>query len=296
MGAVRTSTDRPTLSRILLGTYRLERWGLDDAALARHLEACVELGVTSVDTADVYAGYACEERLGAALRRSPGLRERLQLVTKTGILFACPAQPRVRVKHYDTSRAHVVAQVERSLRALGTDRLDLLLLHRPDPLLEPDEIAEAFVALRDAGKVRAFGVSNFAPSQVELLRASVPVPLVANQVEISLAHTEPLFDGTLDQTLRHGMIPMAWSPLGGGRLLEDAVLTARLWEIAAQYGHAAADQVALAWLLRHPAGIHPVVGTGNLDRVRGAVGALALKLDRQAWFALLEAARGHAVP
>lgn len=284
------------LSRIVLGTYRLDRWGLDDAGLARHLAACAELGVTTVDTADAYAGYACEARLGAALRAAPGLRERLQLVTKAGVLLPCAAQPQVRVKHYDTSRVHLLRQVDRSLRALGTDRVDLFLLHRPDPLLEPDEVAEAFVALERAGKVRAFGVSNCTASQLELLRARLPMPVAVHQLELSLAHPEPLFDGTLDQLQRLSIVPMAWSPLGGGRILEDAVLSSRLWELAAQHGRAAADQIALAWLLRHPARIHPVVGTGNLDRVRGAVGALALTLERQDWFALLEAARGHPVP
>jgi predicted oxidoreductase len=289
-------TDLP-VSRLLLGTWRLDRWGKDAAALAAYLAACADLGVTTVDTADVYAGYACEAALGDALRRAPGLRERLQLVTKAGILYPSPAQPGVWAKHYETSRAHLVGQVERALRALGTDRLELLLVHRPDPLLDPDEVAEVFDALRRAGKVLAFGVSNFTPAQVELLQSRLPFPLAANQIELSLAHHAPLLDGTVDALHRLRMTTMAWSPLGGGAFLRDgSPLCARLHALAARHPGAAADQLALAWLLRHPARIHPVLGTGNLDRVRGAVGALDLVLDRQEWFALLEAAQGHEVP
>ncbi|MGC3996734.1 MAG: aldo/keto reductase [Anaeromyxobacter sp.] len=287
----------PTLSRLLLGTWRADRWGMDAAALRGFIEAAAGLGVTTVDTADIYCGYGCEALLGAALGPSPGLRARLQLVTKAGIRVPCAAQPGVRVKHYDTSRAYLVGQVERALAALRTDRVEVLLVHRPDPLLDADEVAAAFDDLRRRGLVLAFGVSNFTPAQLELLQSRLPFPLVTNQVECSLAHLAPLLDGTLDQCQRLRLPVQAWSPLGGGRLLQEGgALGARLQETGAELGGAAPDQVALAWLLRHPARIHPVLGTGRLDRLRGAVGALALPLDRQQWFRLLEAAQGREVP
>lgn len=287
---------QPTLSRLALGTWRLDRWGMDASALAAFIAASAELGVTTLDTADVYGAYGCEARLGEALVRAPGLRERLAIVTKAGVRY--DAQPGVRVKHYDTSRAYLVAEVERSLAALRTDRVELLLLHRPDPLLDADEVAAAFEALHRAGKVRAFGVSNFTPTQVALVRSRLPFPLAANQIELSLLRTAPLWDGTLDQCQALRIVPMAWSPLGGGRLLDAApeALRGTLAEVGAALGGASADQVALAWLLRHPAGVVPVLGTGRLERVRAAAGALDLALHREQWFALLAGAEGREVP
>jgi predicted oxidoreductase len=284
------------LSRLVLGTWRLDRWGMEPPALARFLAASADLGLTTLDTADVYGGYDVERRLGEALALAPGLRDRLQVVTKCGILYPCPALPGVTVKHYDTSRAHLVRQVERSLASLRTDRVELLLLHRPDPLLDADEVAEAFAALRRAGKVLRLGVSNFTPAQVELLQARLPEPLAANQIELSLLRTAPLWDGTLDQCQRLRLAPMAWSPLGGGRLLApEGPAGARLAAVAAELG-ATPDQVALAWILRLPSRPHPVLGTGRIERVRAAAAALDLALDRPRWFSLLEAAEGREVP
>lgn len=283
-------------SRIALGTWRVLDWGMSSVELARYLESCLDLGVSTIDSADIYADYRCETVLGDALAQAPHLRHSLRFVSKCGIRLCSPRTPDVRVKHYDTSRAYIQGQVDGSLRALGLDRLDLLLIHRPDPLMDADEVAETFCALKQSGKVAAFGVSNFAPRQLELLQSRLPFALVANQIECSLLKTEPLFDGALDQCQRMRMMPMAWSPLGGGRLPGEAgPLGAAIGRIMKDTG-LSPEQVALAWLLKHPAGIQPVIGSGRIDRVASAAKTVDFELSRQQWFALLEAAQGQPVP
>lgn len=225
----------------------------------------------------------------------------MQLVTKCGIKLVSARRPEHGIKHYDTSRAHIIASAENSLRMLNTDRIDLLLIHRPDPLMDAGEIAAAFTALREAGKVLHFGVSNFTPSQFELLASRLDFPLVTNQVELSPMNMEVLHDGTIDQCQRLGVSPMAWSPLAGGRLFQDETAQAgrlhkALVTIGEQLGGATMDQVALAWILRHPARIIPVLGTGKIERVRNAAGAEALELTREQWFSIWSASAGGPVP
>ncbi len=269
---------------------------MSPAELAAFIEGAADVGVTTVDTADIYGDYQGESVLGDAFRRAPALRDRIQLVTKCGIRLKSANFPDLRVKHYDCSRAYIAAQVENSLRALSTDRIDLLLLHRPDPLMDADEVAEAFCALKQSGKVRTFGVSNYLPHQVELLQSRLPFPLVVNQIEYSLLHTRPLTDGTLDQCQKMRIVPMAWSPLAAGQIFSragerGAAVADTLQRIARESGMTA-EQIALAWLMRHPAGVVPVIGTGKLERVRLAIAAASHSLDRQHWFELLEAAMG----
>ncbi len=293
------ATQGPEPSRFILGLWRIGAWDLTPGQVARLLDGCLDLGLSTLDVADIYDDHACEAKVGRALATAPALKARLRFISKCGIGLVSPARPRHWVKHYDTSRAHLVASAERSLAHLGVERLDLLLLHRPDPLMEADEVARAFDDLRRAGKVAAFGVSNFLPHQVELLQSRLDQPLVANQVEVSLLRTDALFDGTLDQAQRLRMTPQAWSPLGGGRLvhpLSQPPALAGLLAKLAEECQATPEQVALAWLLRHPAGIHPVLGSGRLPHLRALVQAQSLELDRQPWFALLEAARGSEVP
>lgn len=284
------------ISPVVLGTWRFQQWSMSAAELAAFIEGAVDVGVTTVDTADVYGDYQGESALGDALRRSPGLRDHLQIVTKCGIRLKSAQRPDLRVKHYDCSRAYVASQVESSLRALSTDRIDLLLLHRPDPLMDADEVAEAFCALKQSGKVRTFGVSNFQPHQVELLQSRLPFPLVVNQVEFSLLHPAPLTDGTLDQCQKMRIVPMAWSPLAAGRLFSPGDgralgVVEALQRVADETGMTP-EQVALAWLMRHPSGVVPVIGSGKLERVRLAIAAANYELDRQHWFELLEATMG----
>jgi predicted oxidoreductase len=291
----------PQVSRLALGTWHLASWGLGDGELLDLVHGALDLGITTFDHADIYGDYAGEELFGRALALEPSLRHRLQLITKCGIKLVSARRPDHRLKHYDTGRDHIVSSAEASLRALGTDYLDLLLIHRPDPLLDADEVAEAFVALRGAGKVLHFGVSNFAPAQLDLLASRLPMPLVTNQVQLSVLDMRVLDDGTIDQCQRLGISPMAWSPLAGGRVVEPGDAQARrvrgaLHRVGEELGGALPDQVALAWILRHPARIVPIVGSGKLARIRSAAAAADLRLSREQWFALWTASAGEEVP
>jgi predicted oxidoreductase len=283
-----------------VGLMNLARWGLGPEALSNWINRCMDLGISVFDHADIYGKYTCESLFGDALRLDRSLRERMRIVTKCGIKLVSPNRPGHIVKHYDSNRDHIVASVDNSLTALATDRIDLLLIHRPDPLMDADETAAALTELHRAGKVREIGVSNFSPSQIELLASRLDLPLVANQIQYSVLHADPLFDGTLDQCQRLGIAPMAWSPLAGGRLLNDAAprtlaVRATLQSIADELGGASVEQVAIAWIAAHPAKIIPVLGSGNLQRIAGAVAATRLTLERQQWYVILTAILGHPV-
>lgn len=293
------AADGPRLSPIVAGAWRMADWGWSAAERLRWIEQCVELGVTSFDHADIYGGYAVETLFGEALAQaSPSLRQRLQMVSKCGIKLVAPARPAHRIKHYDTSAAHIVASAEASLRALGVERLELLLIHRPDPLMDADEIASAFAALHDAGKVAHFGASNFTPAQFELLGSRVP--LATNQIELHPLQRAPLTDGTLDQLQRMRIRPMIWSPLAGGALLAghgdgERRVQAALARVAERHGCAPAT-VAFAWLLRLPSRPVPVAGSRRIDALRDAVAALQIELDAQDWAEVWQAAAGHELP
>lgn len=287
----------PALSPIVAGAWRMADWGWTAQERLRWVEQCTDLGVTSFDHADIYGGYRVETLFGEALALAPGLRERLQLVGKCGIKLVDAARPAHRVKHYDTSAAHICASVDGSLRALRTDRLDLLLLHRPDALLDADEVARCFEALHAAGKVRHFGASNFAAASFELLASRFP--LVTNQIELHPLQRAPLHDGTLDQLQRSRLRPMIWSPLAGGALLHgdgDAArrVQAVLARLAQAHGTSSAT-IAFAWLLRHPSRPVPVAGSRRIEALREALQALSLRLDAQDWTEVWQAASGHEV-
>nr|WP_230946150.1 aldo/keto reductase [Burkholderia cepacia] len=295
--------DAVPFSRIVFGMWRIGDWALSIRERRALIEAALELGVTSFDHADIYGDYTAEGLFGDVLADAPHLRERMQIITKCGIRLVSARRPAHGIKHYDTRAAHVVASVEQSLRALRTDRLDLLLLHRPDPLLDADEVAATFDALRRDGKVRAFGVSNFTPAQAALLQdrmAAHGMSLATNQVECSLLHLAPLDDGTFDQAQRWRCPPMLWSPLAGGRLLTEASPAAtRVRERAARIGDALgvpATTVLFAWLLALPCRPLPIVGSSRIAALREAVAATRLALGREHWFELLDAARGVEVP
>ncbi|HUN05854.1 MAG TPA: aldo/keto reductase [Aggregatilineales bacterium] len=288
------------LSQIIPGLMRLLQWNLSREQLIGWINTCIDLGMTSFDHADIYGSYQVEAAFGEALAASPGLRDRIEIVTKCGIALVSPQRPAHTVHHYNTTRQHIIASAERSLRNFQTDRLDLLLIHRPDALMDADEVAAALNELLNSGKVRAIGVSNFTPFQWDLLQSRLDTPLVTNQVELSLTFLDTLHDGTLDQAQQLRRPPMIWSPLAGGRLFsqndERSVrVRAVLERIAAAHG-VAPDVIALAWVLAHPSKPLPVLGTGNLDRIRASVQALTVTLDRQEWFALWEASAGREVP
>ncbi len=297
-------------SRLAYGCWRIARSGDASADLATARQAvlaALETGYTLFDHADIYCEGRAETVFGQVLREEPGLRARMVIATKCGIRPAGEPTPDAPGR-YDFSAAHIERQCEQSLRRLGIERIDLYQLHRPDWLMDAAEVAGVFDRLHRAGKVREFGVSNFSPSQVSLLQAACAQPLVVNQVEISLAQLAAFTDGTLDQCQAMKITPLAWSPLAGGLLAEGAtdILPAqqayRPAEIVAAADAIAAEHqttrmvVALAWLLRHPAGIVPIVGSAKPDRIRAAAEATRIELTREQWYRLLLAALGEPLP
>lgn len=297
---IRSSSNERSLlmSRVVAGAWRMGDWQWTPQERLRWIEQCIEMGVTTFDHADIYGGYTVEQLFGEALALAPGLRDRMQLVSKCGICLTTENRPAHRVKHYDTTSEHIIRSAENSLRMLGTDHLDLLLIHRPDALMDADEVAAAFTHLQLMGKVQHFGVSNFTPAQFELLQSRFP--LVTNQIELHPLHLAPLHDGTLDQCQQRRVQPMIWSPLAGGRLFtgEDAAaqrVRAALTAVGARYNVSAAT-MAFAWLLRHPSRPIPVAGSRRVDAMREAVAALDVPLDLQDWTAIWEAGSGHEVP
>ena len=286
------------LSPIVAGLWRLSEWGLDAAGLQRWIEQALDVGITSFDHADIYGGYAVEARFGEALARAPGLRQQLQIVTKCGIKLAHPARPAHRINSYDSSRAHVLASVDQSLKALRTDRIDLLLIHRPDLLMDPQELADTFSQLRAEGKVLHFGVSNHAPEQLAMLHRRFP--LVTNQIEFSPLQMKALADGTLTQCVDLSLRPMIWSPLGRGRLFGDGdEQVRRVHAMLAELGQAQGVSVAtmaFAWILRHPSRPWPITGSGRLQALQEAVAALQVNISAEDWYRVWEASIGHPVP
>lgn len=296
----RLHDEGPELSGLVWGLWRAHVGQASErvAALAAMLRACVEHGITTFDLAPVYGAYTTEALFGEALRRSGLARGEIELISKCGIELVTPNRPANRVKHYDTTAAAIVRSVERTLDDLATDRLDLLLVHRPDPLMDADETADALDRLVADGKVRALGVSNFQPPAFALLQSRLARPLVTNQLRFSVTQHATLTDGTLEDAQLRRLRPMAWSPLGGGAIgdpKDPSRLGVALREIAAEIGAPGPATVALAWVLRHPARPVPVLGTGRPDRLPALIAATELALDRQQWFRLLEAASGRDV-
>jgi predicted oxidoreductase len=287
-----------TLSTIVAGAMHMARWNLTTADRRVWIEDALALGISSFDHADIYGDHAVQSLFGEALRGKPGLRQQMQLVSKCGIALPSDLRPDDSIKHYNTSAQHIRDSVEDSLRALGTDRLDLLLIHRPDPLMEADEVARCFEELQRAGKVLEFGVSNHTVQQFELLDSRIA--LATNQIELSPLHTTALLDGTLDQAQRLRRRPMVWSPLAGGRLFSDtgaqATRTrAALQAVAEAHGVSLAT-AAYAWVLRHPSHPHLVTGTGRRAGLQEAVTATQLHLSVQQWTQVWSASMGHDVP
>ncbi|WP_170783143.1 aldo/keto reductase [Ruegeria lacuscaerulensis] len=290
-------SDTLELSRIVYGMWRI---GDDDDTSAAHVEAkiqaCLDQGITSFDQADIYGDYTAEGILGAALRANPSLRSKMEIVTKCDIVAPCGRYSDAKVKYYDTSRAHILKSVDTSLTEMAIDHIDLLLIHRPDPFMDHHESGAALDEVVASGKVRAVGVSNFRPWDWSLLQSAMNTRLVTNQIEISLGQISPFTNGDLAFHQQHGQHVMAWSPLGGGLLMAgNPPVGVVADEIAAEFGVDRAA-VAVAFLLAHPAGILPVMGTNNLGRIKTLSDALKVNLDRESWFRLYEAALGHEVP
>ncbi|PEF72563.1 oxidoreductase [Bacillus pseudomycoides] len=288
-------------SRIIQGFWRLAEWNMPKQELLSFIKNCMEMGITTFDHADIYGGYTCESLFGEALQLQPSLRDNMQIVTKCGIAPLSPKFPKRYVAHYNTSTKHIVKSVEQSLQNLHTDYIDLLLIHRPDPFMDPSEVAEAFTRVKQEGKVRHFGVSNFLPSQFNMLSSYLDFPLITNQIEVSAMQLEHFEKGTIDLCQEKRISPMIWSPLAGGEIFtgqnERAVrLRKTLQKVANELNVDGIDIVMYAWLLAHPANMIPIVGSGKLDRVKSAIAATKLTLDRQQWFTIFESSNGHPVP
>jgi predicted oxidoreductase len=286
------------LSRIVYGMWRLgDDADTSPAHVQAKVEACLAQGITTMDQADIYGGYTAEAILGAAFASSPGLRDMVELVTKCDIVAPAGRYAGARVKHYDTTAAHVTSSVEISLKEMATDRIDLLLIHRPDPLMDHAETGRALDALVASGKVRAVGVSNFRPWDWTLLQSGMTTRLVTNQIELSALHLAPFTNGDLAFHQERGQPVMAWSPLAGGRLFAEEGAAVR--EVLMRIGHAQgveAGAVAVAFLLHHPARILPVMGTNSLERIAGLSDALKVRLTREDWYEIYTAGLGHEVP
>lgn len=283
-------------SRLVYGMWRLAD---DGDTSVKHVDAkinaALDQGITTFDQADIYGGYTAEAVMGTALKANPPLRQHMEIVSKCDIVIDAGRHSGARVKHYDTTAEHINASVDASLSEMGIDEIDVLLVHRPDPLMDHHVTGAALDALVDTGKVRAVGASNFRPWDWDLLQSAMRHPLVTNQVELSLKHIEPFTNGDLAFHQQHGHVVMAWSPLGGGDLMTASnELTRRLDSIAARCGVDRAA-VATAFLVAHPANITPVLGTNNLDRIAALSDAERVSLDRQDWFWLYEAALGGEV-
>ena len=313
MNRAQIGTSPLTGSRLAYGCWRIAGGNPTnltaevEAAGRRAVAAAYEAGYTFFDHADVYGRGAAERLFGQVLKEVSGMRERIVVATKCGVRPKGVPDPGLPAR-WDFSAAHIVTACEGSLKRMGIETIDLLMLHRPDYLADPEEVARAFVQLRDGGKVRYFGVSNFRPSLVTAIQTACGFPLVAHQIEISLAKLDALTDGTLDQCLLERMTPLAWSPLAGGllgdgaryllpaqRSYRPAAILAELDEIAKEHG-VSRTLIALAWLLKHPSKIVPIIGSTNADRIRDAAKACEVELDRDEWYRLLDAARGEPLP
>lgn len=286
------------LSPIIAGVMN---WGVWDKNLNTNefthlINLFIENGITTFDHADIYGGYTTEASFGKALSESKIDRKKIQLITKCGIQYVSENRPNNSIKHYEYSKDYIIWSAENSLKNLQTDYLDVFLLHRPSPLMQADEIAEAVSKLKADGKILSFGVSNFTSSQTELLRQKTEISF--NQVQFSATHHEAMLDGSFDYMQIHNIKPMAWNPLGTV-FRENTDQTFRLRQLLAKLVEKyriGSDIILLAWIMQHPAGISPVAGTVNSGRIQQLMKAKSLVLDKQDWFAIWTESMGNRVP
>jgi predicted oxidoreductase len=283
-------------SPIIIGTMRWGIWGANhsEKEVQKLIDTSLELGLSTFDHADIYGNYTTEKLFGDAFSEMGINREEVQLISKCGIEMPCENRS-FEIKSYNYSKEHILSSVDQSLENLKTDYLDLLLLHRPSPLMNPEEIAESFHILREQKKVRHFGVSNFSPSQFDLINDAFP--LITNQIEVSVNHTDSFYDGTLDQMMLKKLQPMAWSVMGN-YFSENSEQNSRikkvLEELCPKYD-AEENQILLAFILKHPSKILPVIGTSKTETIKKFKEVLNLSLEREDWFKLLKASQGKKV-
>lgn len=297
---IKLTPNGPTFSRIIHGVWRLRDWNYSSQELLNLMKFCVDLGITTFDNADIYGDYMCEELFGNAIDLDKGLRDKIQIVTKCGIRLVSGNRPENKIKYYDTSKTHIVNSVENSLKMMKTNYIDLLLIHRPDFLMNADETAEAFISLKKEGKVLHFGVSNFLPHQFDLLQSRLDFPLATNQIEVSPAYLDMFDNGVIDHMQKLRVAPMVWSPFVRGKLFTENSeqmnrIRTVLENLAGEF-NTSIDVIAIAWLLNHPVNFLPILGTGKLDRIKSVARAEDIKLTPEQWYMVWSASRGEEVP
>ncbi len=290
---------KPQLSELIYGCWRLQDTASNTQDTLAKIQTCLDHRIDSFDHADIYGNYACESAFGKALKQNPSLKSRIKIITKCGIQIVSPANPSIALPHYDASKQHIISAAERSLKNLSIDRIDVLLLHRPDFLMDASEVADAFTTLIEQGKAKHVGVSNFSASQFKLLQSRFDFPLVTNQLQFSVLHTAALTDGSLDQCQEQQIQPMAWSPTAGGKLFtgkdEQSIRVRQCMEKIALQHDASIDQIAYAWLMKHPSKPRPILGSNQLNRIISAAQSTTIQLTTQQWYQILCASRGHDV-
>jgi predicted oxidoreductase len=289
--------NKTTFSKIIAGTMTWGVWGknYNSNQIIELINCCIENNITTFDHADIYGDYTTETAFGNAFRESKIDRQKIQLISKCGIQMQVVHRNNS-IKHYDYSKSYIIWSVEQSLKNLQTDYLDLLLLHRPSPLMQADEIAEAVEKLKDVGKIIDFGVSNFTPSQTDLIQSKTKISY--NQIEFSLTHFQAMLNGSLDHMQTHNITPMSWSPLGT-IFKKDDEQSQRLKKIATQFSfkyNVSIDVIFLAWILKHPSKVLPVFGTADQTRIPHLMKATTVEMELQDWFALWTESSGFPVP
>ncbi|NOU19938.1 MAG: aldo/keto reductase [Bacteroidales bacterium] len=289
------------LSRIVHGHWRLVSWKMSNQEILKLTQQAIELGITSFDHADIYGDYTCEQLFGDALNLKTNLRKDIQIITKCGINLISNKFPERKINYYDYSFDHIITSTEKSLSNFRTDYIDLLLLHRPAPFFNPEEVAKAFSTLKKSGKVLHFGVSNFTPIQFEMLNSYTDEKLLTNQVEISPYCLEHFQNGNIDFFLKERIKPMAWSPLATGKLIiaqdeKGKRLFKTLSEVAIELNVDKVDKVIYSWLLNHPVSIIPIAGTSKIERIKLAIEALNIKMSTEQWYKIYNASTGVEVP
>ena len=285
------------LSKIISGVMTWGVWGrnLSTQEMLALMEQTYELGVNTFDHADIYGGYTTEEAFGSAFKKSSLKREKLIFISKCGIQYKCEKRP-LKVKHYEYAKNYIISSVEKSLRFLKTDYLDIILLHRPSPLMNIEEIVIAISQLKKEGKILHFGVSNFTASQLDLVQKSISIEW--NQIECSLTNNEAMFNSVLERMQYHKIKAMAWSPLGNyfkTKNEQNTRIKTALNDLCQKY-NASESQLLIAWLLKHPASIYPVIGTTRIERIKEIIDVTKISLSTEDWFLLLEASAGHRAP
>lgn len=287
-----------SISRVVYGMWRLgDDADTSPAHVQAKIEACLAQGITTLDQADIYGAYGAEALLGTTLKQAPQLRDKVEIVTKCGIVAPIGRYADRRVKYYDTGRQHIEHSVDQSLQLMNIEQIDLLLIHRPDPMMDPAETGDALDQLVRAGKVKTVGVSNFKPHDWDLLQSAMSTPLVTNQIEISVMEIAAFTNGDLAHLQRNKITPMAWSPLGGGALFKSPPpdVAVKMREVANRLGTDLAT-LSYAWLLAHPARIVPVIGTNSIARIQAIRNLDEIAIDRETWYEIYEAALGQPVP